>query len=190
MAQVTSGYWHATEVFPPDVVAAVLAVIPSSSKVTFAPSHKQPTSSESQLPAALYQRCRGILDNNGIVKRRIVFFGFSREHHGGLSHAKVLHSLGFPLRVIADALAYNRITMKRWNFQEPTNKPTIDDSPAALDAGFKRCQELHPGNEFPPSYYRLVGSAILALDKPEVKKLVAAVKAKAQAQAAKMKKRY
>lgn len=167
MGQSTSGYWHASEVLPEDLVAAVLEKVSGSTKITFALSHKTYNKSEMELPGRLVDKCRAALDKRGILTRRIILFGQHRKHLGGKEEAVALLELGYPARVVADALKYHPVTFRRWGVSElPEGKrpvPKVVETPETLDLGFKNYQELYPGTSADNSHYYAVGSAVLAL---------------------------
>lgn len=182
MAHETSGYWHAIEVLPFELVDKISEILKVSTKITFAPSHRPYNRSEGLLPAKLVDKCRNELDKRDITTRRIILFGSNKAHDGGKLHARVLADLGFPYKVIADALNYHTVTLRRWGI-----KDYIRDTPGAsvavanvqatketLDLGFRRCQSLHPGKTFAADYYQTVGSAMLALQTTDFKKRLAA----------------
>jgi len=158
------------------VVEEVLAQLPFSQKITFAPSHRVYNRSEQLLPAKLVDRCRGQLDKKGHLTRRTVFFGVNRVRLGGHAQAYALLQLGYPIQVAADALKFHRITFKRWGLEAPQNPPPppkIIRTVETLAAGFKHCQELHPGSTGDAEHYYYVGTAIMALQDEATLKLAA-----------------
>ena len=177
MAQETSGYYHAIEVLPFELVDNVIDILKISTKVTFAPSHRPLNRSEMLLPPKLVDKCREELDKKDIVTRRVVLFGTTRDHEGTKAHAYVLADIGHTLKVIADALNYHPVTLKRWGMNQyiaakRLASPKVDPSPEALNLGFARCQELRPGEEGSASHYQMVGTALLALRSRDVLALV------------------
>lgn len=177
MAHETSGYYHAVEVLPYELIEEVMEILKLSTKVTFAPSHRPYNRSEMLLPAKLVDKCREALDKKDVLTRRIILFGSSRDHDGGKAHGYVLADLGYAAQVIADTLNYHLITLKRWGLREyidakPRKAPAPNPSTEALEFGFKRCQELYPGKEVDADHCRMVGTALLALRTKEVQALI------------------
>lgn len=179
--QKQRSYLISVDVFGSEITEQVIAVLGEAKKVTFAPTHRGFNKSESQLPEKLVDKCRNILDMKEHFKRRTVFFGHQRAHDGVREHALALAELGYPLGVVADALNYHTVTMSRWKISAYIDSlgdsaPKIDfpPDPDLIDIGFKRCQDLRPGEvKSDLTYYAKVGHAMRALSSKPVLKRVA-----------------
>lgn len=173
-------YLIAVDVFGPELTEEVISILGEAKKVTFAPTHKSYNRSEGQLPERLVDKCRNLLDMKDHIKRRTVFFGHLRSHDGERAHALALAELGYPANVIADALNYHAVTLTRWkistyvaNLGDAVPKPEITPDPDLIDKGFKRCQDLRPGEvKSDLTYYAKVGHAMEALKGKYVTKRV------------------
>jgi hypothetical protein len=174
-------YLIAVDVFGPELTEEVISILGEAKKVTFAPTHRQHNRSESQLPERLVDKCRNILDMKDHIKRRTVFFGHLRTHDGERVHALALAELGYPVNVIADALNYHSITLTRWKISAyvaslgaAVPKIEVEPDPDLIDKGFKRCQDLRPGEvKSDLTYYAKVGHAMETLKGKHVAKRVA-----------------
>lgn len=177
--QEKTGYWHAYEVLPFELVQEANRHLKVSTKITFAASHRSYNRSESLLPEKLVDKCREALDNKSIMTRRIILFGANRSHGGSATHAFALLELGFSPKVIADALGYHIITLKRWGVHDAHKSKirkavVIDDAKesAYKDAGFTQVQKVRPGDESKPSHYIQVGAALEALESKKFNQLL------------------